>query len=212
MLVAIDELTRHNYSYLTPDDECYYLCEYFSGMGYDHSPDNQLIFNFKKPVDKKGTSGYHYKSKAILEIGSIFRNEVLLALDANHTTLVPIPPSKTKSHIHYDDRMLQMLNYAVKDTPFDCKELISQKADMQAAHDSNDRPRPEQLKLNYQIEASQANNLKELIVLVDDVLTTGAHYVACRDLVKDSFPPKKVIGIFIARCNRNKSAYMDFML
>jgi len=210
MLVAIDDLTRHNYSYLTSDDECYYLCEYFSRMGYDHSPDNQLIFNFKKPVKLKGTAGYHYKAKAIDEISSMFRNDVLTALNVNHVTLVPIPPSKTKTHQHYDDRILQMLSLATKGTSFDYRELISQKTDTQAAHDSDDRPRPEHLKENYLIESSLVKGSRDLIVLVDDVLTTGAHYVACRDLIKEAFPEKKVIGIFIARCNRNKNILMDF--
>lgn len=202
MLVAVDDLTRHNYTYLTSDDECYYLCEYFSGMGYSYSAENQLIFNFKKPVQKKAEAGYQYKAKAIQAISAIVNSSVLPALDANTTTIVPIPPSKTKKHIHHDDRMCQVLHGAIRGTSFDCRELIIQVKDMDAAHDSSIRPRPEDLKDNYQIDLSLTSGLKDLIVLFDDVLTTGAHYVACRDIIKAAFPDKKVVGIFIARCNR----------
>lgn len=38
-----------------------------------------------------------------------------------------------------------------------------------------------------------------MIALVDDVLTTGAHFKAAKGLLTDEFPRATVWGIFVAR-------------
>lgn len=40
---------------------------------------------------------------------------------------------------------------------------------------------------------------KKTVVLVDDVLTTGAHFVAARNVIRADFPDCRVLGIFIAK-------------
>ncbi len=54
-LQSIDELLRQEHSYLRPEDDCYFYGDYTVGGGYHHSKMNDLIFNFKKSVEKKGT-------------------------------------------------------------------------------------------------------------------------------------------------------------
>jgi predicted amidophosphoribosyltransferase len=38
-----------------------------------------------------------------------------------------------------------------------------------------------------------------IIALFDDVLTTGAHFVAARNVLRSRFPQAQIIGFFIAR-------------
>jgi hypothetical protein len=51
-LTEIDDLTRPDHFYLTPEDACYFLGEYTARKGYAFSPTNQLVLNFKKSLDK----------------------------------------------------------------------------------------------------------------------------------------------------------------
>lgn len=52
-LTKIDDLTRPDHFYLTPEDACYFLGEYTARKGYAFSPTNQLVLNFKKSLDKR---------------------------------------------------------------------------------------------------------------------------------------------------------------
>lgn len=62
-LTRIEELLRGEYHYLEPEDECWFLREYTAGMGYQHGETNNLIFNLKKPVDRKGLPDWKYKEQ-----------------------------------------------------------------------------------------------------------------------------------------------------
>lgn len=105
-VLKIDALTLPDHHYLDAQDICYYAGEYTAGEGHAYSETNQLILNFKKSVDKRGTAQWQYKERAILQAAAIFR--AAIKADAE-ITFVPIPPSKAKSDPLYDDRMLQLL-------------------------------------------------------------------------------------------------------
>jgi hypothetical protein len=49
-LSKVDDLTRPDHSYLTPDDVCYYLGDYTARGGFKFSAINNLISNLKKGV------------------------------------------------------------------------------------------------------------------------------------------------------------------
>jgi predicted amidophosphoribosyltransferase len=68
-----------------------------------------------------------------------------------------------------------------------------------AVHDQENRPRPDQIQANYSIDDALKNPAPQVIGLVDDVLTTGAHYRAASAVLKEAFPDVRVIGLFIAR-------------
>jgi hypothetical protein len=63
-LTKIDELTRPDHTYLSPEDECYYLGEYTARKGYAFSPINDLVQNLKKPMDRRGKPEWRYKEWA----------------------------------------------------------------------------------------------------------------------------------------------------
>jgi predicted amidophosphoribosyltransferase len=77
--------------------------------------------------------------------------------------------------------------------------LIVQKTSMDAAHDQQVRPRPDEIEANYGIDERLRNPMPQVIGLFDDVLTTGAHYRAASDVLKRTIPGARMIGLFIAR-------------
>jgi hypothetical protein len=197
-LTKIDDLARPDHFYLTPDDECYFLGEYTARKGYAFSATNQLILNFKKTMDKRATPQWRYKEKAIEEAATAFRaalNKDMLDL----STLVPIPPSKSKNDALYDDRLVRMLRGIRVNPALDVRELVFQRASTAAVHDQEDRPTPEQLQANYGIDQVLCHPNPRVIGLFDDVLTTGAHFRAASAALKQSLPGVRIIGFFVAR-------------
>lgn len=200
-LKKIDELTRNSHRYLTDDDHCYFLMEYVSGGGYQHSNSNQLIFNFKKPLSR---SGQYYKQKAIEEItGMLLSSLKLYRIWAQKITWVPIPPSHAKDDPEYDDRLLQVLLKLVPKLDLDVRELIQQKASVPASHSLSPRPRPNELAANYFVDKSLIHSIPKKIAIFDDVITDGAHFKAAQQVLKQRFPEAIIGGIFIARSTRD---------
>ena len=64
-LSKIDDLTRPDHTFIEAADECLYLGEYTAKKGYQFSDTNQLIFNLKKPMDRRGQPGWSYKRSAV---------------------------------------------------------------------------------------------------------------------------------------------------
>lgn len=152
-------------------DQCYFLREYTSGRGYAHSETNRLIHNLKKPPDRRGRPEWRYKELAIQQVAREFRDNLDLAR-LQRVTLVPMPPSKARGDPLYDDRMLRVLRAM----------------DVEA-----------QLVAKLRIDGTLVIPPPESIAVVDDVLTTGAHFVAAKTLLAAQFPRAAVRGLFAAR-------------
>lgn len=205
--MKIDESTVGDHYYLTfPEDECYYFSEYKSGFGYKGGDTNSLISNFKKEVSKKGTLEYRYKVEAIAKIASMLV-QTLKNKNIAHYTFVPIPPSKAKNDPLYDPRLLDVLCCVSKERKLDklselnIRELLFLKESMQASHTTENRLTKNDLKKLIFVDNNQLQSTKN-IILFDDVLTTGAHFKACKELIKDKMPDCRIIGLFIARAIR----------
>jgi hypothetical protein len=70
---------------------------------------------------------------------------------------------------------------------------------MEAVHEAEHRPKPSELQEMMHLDEGAADNLPDNIILFDGLITTGAHYIACRDLILEQYPDKNVCGIFVAR-------------
>jgi len=197
-LTQIDELMLPDHVYLNDEDTCYFLGEYTARQGYGYSATNQLIFNFKKPMDRRDRPEWRYKEIAIRQAARAFRNALNPAF-IDYATFVPVPPSKAKSDAEYDDRITQMLRRIRRDPAIDVRELITQRVSTDAAHESDYRPSPEELVELYELDEALAMPEPEAIVVVDDVLTTGSHYRAILMVLSERFPDVSVFGLFIAR-------------
>ncbi len=196
-LLLIDEMVINDHHYLKLDvDKCYYYFVYTAEKGFSYSTSNQLILNFKKKLDRKGKEDYKYKGEAIKTIASLLSHLGQKSID--NSTFVPIPPSKSKTNPLYDDRIVQALNLGLKGRNADIRELVIQTTDTVECHISGKRD-ISALEEILRIDETLVNDVREFIVIVDDVLTTGCHYIAMKNILLRRFPEAKIIGLFIAR-------------
>ena len=197
-LTRIDGLTRPDHHYLTEADECYFIGEYTARRGYAYSRTNSLISNLKKSMDRRDRPEWHYKVLAIARAASAFRT-ALEPRELNLLTFVPIPPSKAREDPLHDDRLIQMLHAIRPHPPLDVRELIFQTRSTGAIHEQEVRPSPEEIAALYEVDPDLAQPVPSVIAIVDDILTTGAHFRAAKALLSSQFPGTDIIGLFIAR-------------
>jgi hypothetical protein len=198
MFTAVDDLLRPLYAHLAASDQVYFLREYTSGRGFTHSETNRLILNLKKPPDRRGRPEWRYKEEAIRQVASEFRESLTLQR-LRAVTFVPMPPSKRKGDPLYDDRMLRVLHAFDEERQLDIRELLVLAESTEPAHATAARPTIEQLVANLEIDEDFAQPAPTSIALVDDVLTTGAHFVAAKHVLTMRFPGISVRGLFVAR-------------
>ena len=76
--------------------------------------------------------------------------------------------------------MTRMLQEIWPDRQADIRELIVQTESTTAVHALVGRPRPDQIQGRYEIDEALTTPAPTSIAIVDDVLTTGAHFCAAR--------------------------------
>jgi predicted amidophosphoribosyltransferase len=197
-LTKVDDLIRPQHHYLEADDKCFFLREYTAGKGYSYGQTNSIISNLKKEMDRRGRSEWIWKERAIEQAG----NELRAAIGAKalqEVTIVPMPPSKAKDDPMYDDRVLQIVQVMTRELTCDVRELVLQRMSVPAAHTTTNRARPEDHYENYCIDETVAAPEPARILVVDDVLTAGAHFAGIKRRLRERFPAVAVYGCFYAR-------------
>jgi hypothetical protein len=179
--------------WLDDTDICYYAREYHSGGGYAASEANNLITNYKKPVDRRGRAEWRYKEDAIRQ----FARELAI-IDFSGLVVTCIPSSKCSTDPMFDDRMEQtLLNLqavkpgAIIEYPFRLQTTIP------AAHLGG--PRDIDSFYRHLAWNGFTTNPVNNVLLVDDVITTGGKFKACKRLILEHHPGATVYGIFWAR-------------
>jgi predicted amidophosphoribosyltransferase len=205
-----DQISQH--CDLEKNDKCLYLGEYLSNSGFRGSNTNKDILNLKKSPLDKTKRGYEYKAKAInkfaSQINSIFEQKKTVA---NDYTWIPIPPSKTKDHEEYDDRLLLLLNQVPVLEKQNIIELLYTATSHVAVHKTlGSRPDIETLKQHFAVDSNLLPYCKNKIILVDDVLTNGTHFKACSQLIMECIPDVEIIGFFLARRVIHNDSLEDF--
>ena len=194
----IDELTRTEHIHLNDKDECWFLGEYTARRGYAFSETNSLILNFKKSVDKQNSPEWKHKLDAISICATAFRRA--LTPDAlTEWTFVPVPPSEAKESTLYDDRLLKMLISMSPDYGTDIREMVSQTESTSPSHLSEIRLQPDDIEILYELVEPTRKSSPNIIAIVDDILTTGAHFKAMKNILSEHYPNASILGLFIAR-------------
>ena len=197
-LQQIDELLRPQHFFIEAEDNCYFLREYTAGAGFGHGETNSIISNLKKPVDRRGLPEWRYKESAIRQAGRELRAAVGDEL-LRQFTIVPMPPSLSRSNSLYDDRMARIVRYMTEGLSCDVRELIVQPHDMMAAHSTSSRPRPDAWYAAYTVDEMLAQPPPVNVLVVDDVLTAGAHFAGLKRRLVERFPGAGVYAVFYAR-------------
>jgi predicted amidophosphoribosyltransferase len=191
-----DETIRRIHPHLHSYDDPYYFIAYTSNRKYDYSDANQFISNFKKSPLKRGMPEYWHKERAIDLAANVLRDQLPNEWLAD-STFVPIPPSKTRDHPEYDDRVTQVLT---RIGSIDVREIVYQLESMDATHMMGEsRHSIEDLVANYRIDENLIDPEPNHIVIVDDMLTAGKHLRAMRRVLGNQFPDAKFSAVFLAR-------------
>ena len=143
------------------------------------------------------------------DVANMLRPALAALFDPATTTFVPVPPSPARSSPLYDDRVAQVLRLACPATA-DIRELIVCREEREPVHFSAERPSAAELLANYAlgegaggIGAAAADGaagpVRERIVVFDDVITSGNHFVACKRFLLGHFPGRQVVGVFVGR-------------
>ena len=205
-LSAIDDSNRGLHFFLEKTDYCFFCLEYIRRASYQKSYANSFIKNFKKPVNRKGQTDYKYKEKAI---NTAIENFTRLLLNQSGI-LVPTPPSKTRQHPDYDDRMARTVQGVEKrieekqgNKRLKAIELVKQTIDMIPSSVSEKRPPISELLKGYRIQEDVSKETldeisEQVIFIMDDMLTTGRHFKAMQQTIAP-ICRGPIIGIFLAR-------------
>ncbi|WP_448104698.1 hypothetical protein [Pedobacter panaciterrae] len=198
--LKIDELTiMFDHHHIDADDECYHIMDYVKGAGYN-TVENSMILNFKKSLEYKGASHWHYKDENLHKLKRIFFSiylPLLKNLGLSDATLIPIPPSKAKDNPLHDDRMLRLLNLSFPSC--DVREILLNKKSMNTSHNAEVRHTVQEIYDNLKVDRILKDDLSEDLILFDDVITSGAHFKACKQKLQEEFPNSNIYGFFIAR-------------
>jgi len=194
-LTKFDDETRSLHSFLRAEDDCYFFIECTARKGYSYSKANGFMTNLKKKPSVKETYQWKHKLTAIRDAAETLSEE-LPQKWLKKSTFVPIPPSKSKKHADYDDRMSKVL---AKIGKVDVRELVYQLKSMDATHTLKKRHKISDLVTNYKIDEELTDPEPTHIVIVDDMVTAGAHYRAMRRVLRKRFPEAPISAVFLSR-------------
>lgn len=197
-LQQIDDLLRRQHHFIEPEDRCYFLREYTAGATYAHGETNSLVSNLKKKVDRRGRPEWAYKERAIDQAGRELRTAIGEQV-LRSVTVVPMPPSLSRANPMYDDRMLRVVRVMAEGLGCDIRELIVQVRDMPAAHEAAVRPRPDDWYAAYALDEALSAPAPRTVLVIDDVLTAGAHFAGMKRRLLERFPAVTLLGVFFAR-------------
>lgn len=193
----IDNLLRSHHHHLVDTDSCYFIGEYTARGGYAFSPTNNLIINLKKPLTKQGSPQWRFKARAI-RIAAKALSIAMSGADLKDYTFIPAPSSKLKSDPMYDDRVVKVLQRAFPHGNLDFREAFLTSSEREAFHDNASRD-PHVLQAGWTTNGDMLSNLRDTVLVFDDVLTTGCHFRAISDLLKNNGCTSTIHGIFLAR-------------
>jgi hypothetical protein len=191
---------------LSKDDELcdlYYCRIYTTGKGYEYSDTNQYVLNLKIQPVEANSSRLGYKSRAIdlfVKEATEFLQKTLQDEEPS-CILVPIPPSKSKDHDEYDNRIeLVAKQIALKINNFECIPALYTLSSRTSAHTGGQR-NVESICKSLAVDTNLLQDVSAVkkIFLLDDVLTSGANFSAAKKRILEHLPGIPVVGIFWAR-------------
>lgn len=183
------------------EDPCFYYLVH-TDEGYI-VPSNQRIINFKHSPERYRSNKRVWGHKQD-EIKAFARDivEWLSGISRSieqwgNVALIPMPTSKPSTHEFFDSRLVDLCEQVARMDPrVRVENILDISEAVQPAHAGG--PRNVDY-LKKKIILKEPSKPLHVVILVDDMLTSGSHYVACRALLKQAYPDVGIIGLFLAR-------------
>jgi hypothetical protein len=186
----IDATNRPHY--LSHDDKCFFFMDYKARGGFNSSPANNRIDNFKKPPKHRGQAAWDYK---LIAIGQFAQDLSILFQDNEELTIAFIPSSKPSNHPEYDERFDLLKDKLSSLRPkFRFVAPVKITSERSAAHLLESRSSPAFYKSIFEWVGLEP--IPSSLILIDDVITTGAQFRAYKDFVLQHHPEVAVFGVF----------------
>lgn len=193
-------------------DFCFYYLRYTAHAGFEHSYANQEVINYKIPVGTdnglaKKPNRTPYKQRAIenyaraviefMSAKTLRNTGERLADLGDRVGIVPAPTSMTPDDPEFDDRNVRTCEMICGRTGFRlCRDVETVKFIGQS-HSQGTRS-PELIRASLGRVARGCDGC-EFVFVVDDVLTTGAHFVAIKSLLLETGCSAQIFGLFYAK-------------
>jgi hypothetical protein len=154
----------HGFQYLTKQDVIYYHLEYSKG-GYQKSPANQWVSNYKKGIEHRGERQWYYKEEAIRNFANLI---IKTPIGDNHILLAG-PPSKRRDSPLFDSRNEDVLKIVNKVTGIPISFNLSAVHDIEPTHIQSGHRSPAKLQGLYAFIPFE--NIPDIVYIVDDVIS-----------------------------------------
>lgn len=117
-----------------------------------------------------------------------------------------MPTSSPVDDEFYDDRLVRLCEKAAEiNRSVRVADVLHSKKRLSPSHQGGPRD-VETITDNLSFKGF-GNEIPDVVILVDDVLTTGAHYVSCRNVIRRNYPGVLLIGAFLCI---HRSDYVDY--
>lgn len=190
---VIDKLNKPYY--LDDTDYCVYAREHVDG-GYEVSESNKMIFNYKKPISYKNTPQWYYKNHSI----GLFASELNLLKFPKNSILIPAPTSKPRTSPLFDSRIDDTLERFIEyRDDLIIQKIIDVTEELRDSHSEGGTRNPDYLSQFITVYDFTIENLPERVFYIDDMITSGGHFKACKTAFHKKYPDIKFIGVFWAR-------------
>lgn len=195
-LMRIDDLTRRDHYYIGAGDACYYFGEYTSRKGTAYSIASSLVHDLLELRDPAIPKQEFRKDRALSRvaqwIGGVFDPQSL-----SLATFVPLPQSGSGILTDNDDRMFRILKRSAEG--LDIRRMLELVKGGALLDVGSVRSGPDVLYETMRVVLPLTDPKPHAIFLVDDVLTTGANFVAAKRRLAQVLPDVPVYGLFVAR-------------
>lgn len=178
--------------HLNADDRCYYIWDYAAAGTANEAPllraTQQLVWDLKLCPSVNERLPGRPKDRALQHVSRAL--SALLPEEFRHATFVPMPPSETSED--RDDRLIRILAHVAKDV----------RIALECRHST--QPLQKDLSVSERIENLIVNTERlapppQMIVIVDDVISSGSHFRAAAQRLRDICPGVPIVGLFFAR-------------
>lgn len=199
---SITSISSANHRFLEKEDLCMYLMTRESHSREErpaqYSEAYQKVANLK--ITRSDLRANPYRSRHKEAAIGQFSNDLcgLFAQSEASFVLVPAVTSKAESDPDFDDRIVRVCNaVAERLAQVRCEPVLSLKSSIPSASRSYGRRDPDLIRSYIRVEPLRDLSC-DFVLIVDDVISSGAHFKACQRAVFDAYGVKAG-GAFWAR-------------